>query len=486
MGPRRYRALIAWVCAFVTVAGVQSVSTGAQERPAPATTQPPPAGSPSTSTVPASSTTTLPGGGPEQAPVPGEPSDPGDGFTIPEAPQREAPPEDAPLAGRPSRASLVPPPIDLDSLNAVVQSRRAEATAGARLLADQANAAALRVAGSRKAELDALLVQVPAVEARVEAARGAERTAVADLEKARDNLSDIAAEAYTIAAIGGGADARASMDVIEGIDGFENLLKTSQYSGAAWKSLRATVGEREELLAEAEAETAASISALASLEGEVAVARGRLDQASADAQQTFRDGEELVVLAGQIGDDLGVDGLGPTILGETLLGPEDMATFSALRPNAPPYERLLELAEFFVAEGESEGVRGDIAWAQSILETGNFGYRGSMVSTSDNNYAGIGACDSCSSGFRYDSPQLGVRAQMQLLRAYADDNLTSAQLGNPPVGRPPERVGVRGCCDTWMELSGVWATGPGYGVKILTLYNEMLAHAAARQAAGVR
>jgi hypothetical protein len=35
-----------------------------------------------------------------------------------------------------------------------------------------------------------------------------------------------------------------------------------------------------------------------------------------------------------------------------------------------------------------------------------------------------------------------------------------------------------------MALSGVWATGPGYGQKILTLYNEMLAFAVARSATG--
>ena len=37
-----------------------------------------------------------------------------------------------------------------------------------------------------------------------------------------------------------------------------------------------------------------------------------------------------------------------------------------------------------------------------------------------------------------------------------------------------------------MELSGVWATGPGYGVKILTIYNEMLAFAAERQRNALR
>lgn len=447
---------------------------GAQQDPAPATTTTTAAAGPTTTT-----TTTLPD-------TSTEPEEPGEGFTIPEAPEREAPPEDAPLDNRPPRDTLIPPPIDLDSLNAVVESRRAEATAGAKLLADQAAAEALRAAASSKVALDALQAQLAGAEARVEASRTAERLAVTELERARNNFADLAAEAYTLAAAGGGALAQASQDAIEGLDGFESLVKTAQYSGAAWGSMKRTVIQREAALADAEIVTEDAIDARTALGRNIAIARSDFDLVSAQAAQTIADGEELVVLAGQIGEDLSVDGLGPTILGETILGAEDLASFSALRPNAPPYERLLELAGYFVDEGGSEGVRGDVAWVQSILETGNFGYRGSMVSTSDNNFAGIGACDSCSSGFSYDSARLGVRAQMQLLRAYADDNLTSDQLGNPPVGRAPERVGVRGCCDTWMELSGVWATGPGYGVKILTLYNELLAHAAARQAAGVR
>ena len=38
------------------------------------------------------------------------------------------------------------------------------------------------------------MVQVPAAQARVEGARDAERSAVADLERARNNFADLAAE----------------------------------------------------------------------------------------------------------------------------------------------------------------------------------------------------------------------------------------------------------------------------------------------------
>ena len=83
-------------------------------------------------------TTTAPEPVPENEPFPGEP---GSRFVIPEAPERKVPPEEAPLTNAPSRDSLIQPPIDLGSLHAVLQprreSRRAEATASARLLAHQ-------------------------------------------------------------------------------------------------------------------------------------------------------------------------------------------------------------------------------------------------------------------------------------------------------------------------------------------------------------
>ena len=44
--------------------------------------------------------------------------------------------------------------------------------------------------------------------------------------------------------------------------------------------------------------------------------------------------------------------------------------------------------------GEALGVRGDVAWAQSILETGFFVYPGrGKVQPLDDNWAGIGACE---------------------------------------------------------------------------------------------
>ena len=135
--------------------------------------------------------------------------------------------------------------------------------------------------------------------------------------------------------------------------------------------------------------------------------------------------------------------------------------------------RALELATAYIEEGAAVGVRGDVAVAQAVLETGGFRFTGS------NNFAGIGHCDSCPRGFAYPTMREGVRAQVQLLRAYADPDLDPAALpGGPVAGLGLGGLSVKGCCASWWGLTGVWATALHYGGSILRLYESAVAHAA--------
>ncbi len=68
---------------------------------------------------------------------------------------------------------------------------------------------------------------------------------------------------------------------------------------------------------------------------------------------------------------------------------------------------------------------------------------------------------------------------MQLLHAYA----TTAQ---PVAGPLPGPFRVAGCCPTWMELTGVWATASDYGIKILGLYRSMVQWALTRRIAAAQ
>ncbi len=95
---------------------------------------------------------------------------------------------------------------------------------------------------------------------------------------------------------------------------------------------------------------------------------------------------------------------------------------------------LQQLAQMFVTEGNRYNVRGDIAFAQSIVETAWFNYPDNgMVRADNNNFSGIGACDTCGNGFQFSSALSGVRAQLQLLRNYADATSSTSNIPDPPV-----------------------------------------------------
>jgi hypothetical protein len=145
-----------------------------------------------------------------------------------------------------------------------------------------------------------------------------------------------------------------------------------------------------------------------------------------------------------------------------------------------------DLVQLYMEEGKAEHVRPELAFAQSIIETGSFG------SAVDSNYAGIGACDSCQGEPAFPTPRDGVRGQIQLLRNYADPTSRAANLANPPsptiYGNDPATAArlydtffAKGRTPTWNAMgNGNWATDPGYAQKVLTVYFQMVSFAAKR------
>jgi hypothetical protein len=171
----------------------------------------------------------------------------------------------------------------------------------------------------------------------------------------------------------------------------------------------------------------------------------------------------------------------PSILGPTAMtAGEITAWFESQGDAVDTPATIQQLASWYVSEGTAEGVRGDIAFAQAMVETGGFD---SPDAIDRNNYAGIGHCDNCAAGFRFPSPQAGVRGQIQLLRTYADPTLTTAELASPPplAVLDPQDQAVRGCCPTWNSLTGVWASDGHYGATVLDVYAELLAFAVAEE-----
>jgi hypothetical protein len=63
------------------------------------------------------------------------------------------------------------------------------------------------------------------------------------------------------------------------------------------------------------------------------------------------------------------------------------------------------LAGQFIEEGADEGVSGDLAFAQSIVETGYFGFS-TRVLPAYNNFSGLGAVDGGTGAARFSTAQL--------------------------------------------------------------------------------
>jgi len=135
----------------------------------------------------------------------------------------------------------------------------------------------------------------------------------------------------------------------------------------------------------------------------------------------------------------------------------------------------IELANFFLEEGTLENVRGDIAFAQSCHETGNFSY-GGQVLPGQNNFAGIGATNNSltGEGAWFSTPKEGVKAQIQHLKAYAN----ALPLNSPVVDPRFDLVKPRGKAPNWIDLNGNWAQpGTTYGQMILSIYDKIMGNA---------
>lgn len=169
------------------------------------------------------------------------------------------------------------------------------------------------------------------------------------------------------------------------------------------------------------------------------------------------------------------------IMGKAQATASQMAAFCLSKNASPqlPSCTVEELARMFIEEGEAEGVRGDVAFAQSLHETGYFKF-GGIVLPSQNNYAGIGALNGNAAGqaASFPDPRTGVRAQIQHLKAYASTEALVNECVDPRFS-----LVVRGVAP-YVEWLGAadnpqgrgWAVpGAGYGANIVKLLGQIMA-----------
>ena len=132
-----------------------------------------------------------------------------------------------------------------------------------------------------------------------------------------------------------------------------------------------------------------------------------------------------------------------------------------------------EIVNLYWVEAEREGVRPDIALAQALVETGYFGY-GGTVQPKQNNFCGLGTTGKKVKGAKFKTPEIGVRAHIQHLLAYSTTKKPSINIVDPRYDLAYAIRKERGLIDKWSGLQGTWAMGSEYCEKIMVIYQAML------------
>jgi hypothetical protein len=221
------------------------------------------------------------------------------------------------------------------------------------------------------------------------------------------------------------------------------------------------------------------------LEGERAEKAALQDAAVAKRDDLKRQHDELAQQRAEQQAELERVG-GVPVMGDAELNGQQLAAWfrsTGAVPNLAPGTTIDDVGQLYIEEGASEGVRGDLAFAQAVIETGSFGV------AAGNNFSGIGVCDSCTGGDAFPTPRDGVRAQIQLLKNYADPDSRASTLANPPspalygsdaqkADRLYDSFFLKGKAPLWNFMGhGNWATDPTYAGKVVALFNQMVAFA---------
>jgi hypothetical protein len=129
--------------------------------------------------------------------------------------------------------------------------------------------------------------------------------------------------------------------------------------------------------------------------------------------------------------------------------------------------RFPDLPMLYRQEAAIEGVNYDIAFCQMCVETGYLSFGGD-IRPEQNNFGGLGAVGGGAAGASFPSARIGVRAQVQHLKAYGSTAPLVQELVDPRF-----RFVARGIAPLVQQLSGRWAADPDYGLKILSVVRQL-------------
>ena len=139
-------------------------------------------------------------------------------------------------------------------------------------------------------------------------------------------------------------------------------------------------------------------------------------------------------------------------------------------------QTIRDFASVVYDEAVAEGVSPELVFVQAMEETGWLRFGGD-VSVNQYNFSGIGAVGGGAKGATFPDVRTGIRAQVQHLRAYADNSVTTASLANTVVD--PRFTYVRKGAAPVVEYLGIqenpnhtgWAAAKNYGYDLVSMMN---------------
>jgi hypothetical protein len=155
------------------------------------------------------------------------------------------------------------------------------------------------------------------------------------------------------------------------------------------------------------------------------------------------------------------------LIGSGVIDSETLALFLCATNPTADLAFVKSIADIYRKESATEGINSDVAFAQMCLETGFLAFGGD-VKPDMNNFCGLGSIGPEAAGERFASPEIGIRAQIQHLKAYATD----APMKNPLVD-PRHKYVKYGSAPTIFDLAGTWAADRDYGKKIKSILDRL-------------
>ena len=163
-----------------------------------------------------------------------------------------------------------------------------------------------------------------------------------------------------------------------------------------------------------------------------------------------------------------------SVMGKGSLKKEQMVNFLHRSNLDKPMSYVLNFVDLVISEAALEGINHDVLFSQIMNETNFLKFTGD-VKEEQNNFAGIGATGNGNPGNSFPSIQIGIRAVVQHLKAYASSEPLKMDLVDPRFNYVQRESAI------YVEHLGIkenpnykgWATAKEYGYRLLSMRDNV-------------